>query len=108
MPEAVEIMNVNTLPNVSAKPPETAPQARLRQAAQHFEAFWVAQVLKEGRSKEGTFIEGSMASRMYRDMLDETLADKLAERGVLGLAELIVRQLDPAKTSASSEAPSKE
>jgi Rod binding domain-containing protein len=77
-------------------PLPTDPQARLRYAAQQFEALWISHVLKEARGQGGTFLDKSMGSRMFRDMLDEAFAQHMAERGAFGLADRIVAQMQPA------------
>ncbi len=69
--------------------------ARLRFAAQKLEAVWLSHVLKEGRGPSQGFLDSSMASQTFRDMLDEALAEDIAASGKFGLADSIVRQLVP-------------
>ncbi len=69
-------------------------QAALKQTAEQFEALFVQMVLKQMRqATPGDPLLGSDRSRFYRDMYDRQLALHLANRGGLGIAEMIVRQL---------------
>lgn len=78
-------------------------EARLRYAAQKLEAVWILHVLKEGRGTSQGFLDNSLASRTFHDMLDEALADDIAASGKFGLAENLVRQLMPAVDAPASD-----
>jgi len=81
-------------------------ERRLAYVASQLEAVWLAHLLKESRGTEGGGLLGkSQGSKMFKELLDETLAQKMAERGVLGLAEALVRQHGPEKTSAVAALP---
>lgn len=80
------------------------PQMRLRYAAQQLEALWLKHVLKEGRGSGGGMLDNSLASRTFHDMLDEALADCMAEGGALGLADRIIEQMQPAPIAESARA----
>lgn len=71
----------------------------LRQAAEQFEAIFFNMLLKSMRQANKAFeAEGLMNSQtteFYRDMHDSQLATDLAQKGSLGLADLLVQQLDP-------------
>lgn len=75
-------------------------QGALRQAAEQFEAIFFNMLLKSMRQANKAFeAEGMMNSQtteFYRDMHDNQLASDLARKGGLGLADLLVQQLDPA------------
>ncbi|HRQ05037.1 MAG TPA: flagellar assembly peptidoglycan hydrolase FlgJ [Nitrosomonas halophila] len=76
------------------------PQAGLRQAARQFEALFVNMMLKSMRDaspQQGLF--DNEQSRFYTQMLDQQLAQNLAEQGI-GLADLIVQQLDQVMDAA--------
>ncbi len=69
-------------------------QAALKQTAKQFEALFVQMVLKQMRqTTPGDPLMGGERSRFYRDLYDRQLALHLAERGGIGIAEMIVRQL---------------
>lgn len=77
---------------------------RLTYASKKLEAVWLSHILKEAHSSNGGFLEKSMASKMFREMLDEALAEKMAERGTTGLTEILVKRLLPANSSESTHA----
>src|SRR4051812_7518807 len=65
------------------------------EAAQKLEAFFLRRVLAEVRP-EDSMLEGGFAGGTFREMLDGALADKMAESGGLGLANVIERELSRA------------
>ncbi len=70
-------------------------KARLLEAAQDFEAIFVRQLLKTMRSTlttGGMFGSGSIGE-IYSDIMDNAVAEKIAERSGLGLAESIYKQM---------------
>lgn len=71
----------------------------LRRAAEQFEAIFFNMLLKSMRQANAAFeSEGMMNSQtteFYRDMHDSQMASDLAQKGSLGLADLLVQQLDP-------------
>lgn len=78
----------------------TAPLAsmspqRLRQAAQDFEAFYLARTLEpmfEGVGTEAPF-GGGMAEDMWRSLLIDEYGKAIAKAGGIGIADAIVRGL---------------
>lgn len=72
-----------------------AKKIRLEKAAEGFEAIFIRQLLKTMRSTlsgEGIFGKGSVGE-IYGDMMDNALADILAKRDALGIADSLYRQL---------------
>lgn len=72
---------------------QAQPEAALKQAATQFEAVFMNMLLKSMREslpQDGPF--ASDTTRTYTTMLDQQLAQKMAEQGT-GLADLIVKQL---------------
>lgn len=72
----------------------------LEETAKHFESIFVNMMMKSMRSagevladKESPF--NSQQVKFYRDMHDQQMATNLATTGSIGLAEVIVQQLDP-------------
>jgi flagellar protein FlgJ len=66
----------------------------VRKVAQQFEALFIQMMLKNMRNggvEDQLF--GSDQEKMYRDMFDQQLSVDLSEKGALGLADLLVRQL---------------
>ena len=70
-------------------------KAKLREAANEFEAIFIQQMLKTMRktSLESDFIKKSEGEKIFRSMLDEQYAIISAKSGSLGLGEMIFQQL---------------
>lgn len=72
----------------------TPDMAKLRKAAQAFEAVFLRQMIGSMRSASlGDGILDSSATEQFRDMSDSKMADAMASKGVLGVADLLVKQL---------------
>lgn len=81
------------------------PSKALLPVAQQFESVYLQMMLKSMRQavpEGGLFNEESM--KTYRDMMDNQLAVNLAEKGGIGLAKVMVKQLSPAPESAETQA----
>jgi len=89
-----------TMNGAAAHRAPTAPVAsmspqRLRQAAQDFEAFYLARTLEpmfEGVGTEAPF-GGGMAEDMWRSLLIDEYGKAIAKAGGIGIADAIVRGL---------------
>ncbi|WFE67921.1 rod-binding protein [Thiomicrospira sp. R3] len=68
--------------------------AVLRPVAEQFEALFLEQILKNSRQVklDDGWLDGNQADT-YFDMYDKQLAQNLASKGSLGLADMIVEQL---------------
>jgi flagellar protein FlgJ len=80
------------------------PEAALNDAAKQFEVLFMNMLLKSMREtvpQEGLF--DSEQTRFYTAMLDQQLSEKLSARGI-GLAEIMVRQLQRAAPAAADGA----
>jgi peptidoglycan hydrolase FlgJ len=89
---------------------EQAPAA-LKEAARQFESLFTQMLLKSMREANKSFGEdslfGSDQGEMYQDMFDDQIAMQLSKGKGLGLADMLVRQLQGGvpgteKTSASA------
>ena len=71
----------------------------LEKVAKQFEGIFMKMLLKSMRDANKAFESdspfNSQSSETYRKMHDDQMAMELSENGSLGLAELIVQQLDP-------------
>jgi flagellar protein FlgJ len=69
------------------------PEA-LKTAARQFEALFTQQLLKTAReSKIGDDLMGGQQTEFYQGMFDQQIAQKMSEGRGLGIADLLVRQL---------------
>lgn len=99
--------------NVSAKvgalaDPKASELDQLKAAAKQFEAIFTRQMLKSTRDAKlcDDDLFGSDATDQFRDMQDGNLADQLAGKGAIGIADLLVRQFQArvAKPAAATGA----
>jgi len=70
--------------------------AALKETAEKYEALFLQMMLKEMRkttSGEGLF--DSEQTQFYQQMFDDQIAQELAKRGDVGIADMLVRQLSP-------------
>jgi flagellar protein FlgJ len=82
---------------------EQSPQA-LREAARQFESLFTNMMLKSMRSAtEGDPLFGSDQADFYQDMFDQQLAVELGKGRGLGLADMLVRQLQGKAGAGSSD-----
>lgn len=73
---------------------QTPSPETVRKVAQQFEALFIQMMLKNMRDTGvGDELFGSDQEKLYRDMFDQQLSVNLSEKGALGLADLLVRQL---------------
>ena len=80
------------------------PQATLKQVAKHFESLYMNMMLKSMRAASfGDPNFDSNSSEMYRDMYDKQIALQLSEQRGLGLAEMLVKQLQNGLPQTSKE-----
>lgn len=78
----------------AAADPTAAEKAKLKSAAQAFEAVFLRQMISSMRSASlGDGLTDSDASNQFRDMADGNTADAMASHGVLGIAKMLEKQL---------------
>lgn len=86
------------------------PQASLRKIAHQFESLYIKMMLKSMRDASmGDPLFDSNTSKVYRDMFDNQLAIDMSDHGGIGLADMLVKQLQryvphDAKHSAAQHA----
>ena len=80
----------------TAAPSTASPdQAKLKKAAQAFEAVFVRQLIGSMRSaSDGDGLFDSEASKQFQDMADAKTADAMASKGALHIADMLVKQYD--------------
>ncbi len=82
----------------------TTENRSLEDVAQQFESLFVQQlltVMRSGLGEDGLF-EGNTGQDMYASMMDQALAQALAQRGGIGLADPILKSLQDMQHKAGS------
>jgi len=73
---------------------QSDPQATLKKVAQHFESIYMNMMIKSMRQASlGDPIFDSNSGGMYRDMYDSQLALQMSQQNGIGLADMLVKQL---------------
>jgi flagellar protein FlgJ len=90
-------MTTVALPSTGSVPPAPAGRedpAKIRDAAQQFEALLLAQILRSAHDDNSGWLgSGDGASDCTTGLAEEQLARLLAEKGGLGLAQMIAAGL---------------
>lgn len=69
-------------------------QKELRKACEQFEAIFAKRLLGEMRKGvQETHFGDTPGAEIYRDMMDQAIADAMSKRGALGIADTLYRQL---------------
>jgi soluble lytic murein transglycosylase-like protein len=87
-------MQIQGLSSQTPRPGSTPEQ--IRKVAQEFESIFSSLMIKAMRSTvgENPLVPRSFGEDVYTDMLDNEYSKKLAANGSLGLADLIVKELE--------------
>lgn len=82
---------------------------QLKAAAKQFEAIFTRQIMKSMRDSKlaDDDLFGSDATDQFREMQDSKLADQLADKGAIGIADLLVKQFEArvAKSTPATTTP---
>lgn len=82
-----------------ASAPAQDERAKLKAAAQAFEAVFLRQMISSMRTASlGDGLLDTSASDQFRDLSDARTADSMAEKGALGIAEMLLRQYGGTET----------
>ena len=94
LPLSALTLRANQL-KVIPKTKGVSEDAKLREAANEFEAIFIQQMLKSMRktSLESDLLPKSEGEKIFRSMLDEQYAILSAKSGRLGLGEMIFQQI---------------
>lgn len=84
---------------VTELPLAKAPDRRLVAAVKDFEAILLGQMMKDMRHSipDSGLLGGGSQEEMMRDLLDEEWTRQLAQGRGIGLAQVLLRQLQPAQ-----------
>jgi flagellar protein FlgJ len=77
-------------------PPQTkSMDEKLKDVSQMYEKHFLGEMMKAMRSTvhEGGFIQSNQAEKIFREQLDDQYVDKWGEKGGIGLADLIYKQM---------------
>lgn len=79
----------------------------LVEACRQMESLFINHLFKEMRATihRSGFISGGRAEEIYTSMMDAEMAAKLANRGGVGLAEMLLHQLGTSVTDPGAEDP---
>lgn len=73
----------------------------LKKACEQFEAVFAKKLLSEmRRGVKETQIGDQAGSEIYRDMMDQAIADSIAHRGSLGIGDLLYKQFEKQVTAS--------
>ena len=87
-------MQINAI-SQGVQPSASPEKAQLEKTAKQFEAIFLRQMIGTMRqSGGGEGIFDSSATEQFRDMSDARTADTMAEKGALGIAEMLLRQYE--------------
>jgi peptidoglycan hydrolase FlgJ len=68
--------------------------AALKEVGKHFEAMFIQMMLKSMRdATPGDPLFGNKEGDLYRDLFDKQISESMASQGSMGLADIIVKQL---------------
>jgi len=78
---------------------KTDADTDLQEACEQFESLMLNFMIREMRATvpEGTLLPRSMAEEIFTGMLDEKVADEMAQNGGIGISRMIFDQLRSAK-----------
>jgi flagellar protein FlgJ len=87
--------------------PKAGQLDKLKAAAKQFEAVFARQMLKSAHDAKLTDddVFGSDATDQFREMQDSNLADQLAGKGALGVADLLIKQFAARLGNAPASSP---
>jgi Rod binding domain-containing protein len=75
----------------------------VREAAQNFEALFVMQVMQEMEKslENGSIFGNGLEGKTYGDLMKWEIAKNISTQSPLGIAEALVKQLEPQKAAQS-------
>ena len=84
-------------PPGASQTPETPEHRKLRKAAEDFETILISELWEQFQSGVSSLSGGSQpaGSDTLNSLATQSLSSALAHRGGLGIAQMIVRQLEP-------------
>ena len=74
----------------------------LKKACEQFEAIFAKQLLSEMRKGENDPLTKAPGGEIYKDMMDQAIADSMAHQGALGIGKILYKQFEKAVSAGSS------
>jgi flagellar protein FlgJ len=90
----MEIAKMGSIQTGFGLPGGSSPQT-LREATQQFESLFITQVMKamRGTVPESHLMGSGSGEKLFREMLDQELAGRVALSGGFGIGEMLYQQL---------------
>ena len=86
-------MSISSISTQSSTTVSVAEQQKLEQAAQAFEAIFVRNMISSMRKTElANDLFSNSGSDQFRDLMDQQIADDMAQNNGLGIAEMLFDQ----------------
>ena len=81
------------------------PSKAVRKTAEQFEAYFIQQMMKTMRDsiEKSDLVEGGNME-MYQDLMDKEVSLSMAQRGGMGLADMLERQMNQTQTQSTQDA----
>ena len=83
--------------HTQAKAAYTKEKARVTKATQDFEAVFIGMMLKQMRKSmagDNALFGKSSESKIYQDMMDDSLAQEMSHTGTFGLAKAMMKSIE--------------
>lgn len=96
-------MSINGITGIGGTlKPTAGDDKRLKQTCSDFESLLVSQMLANMRQTipENSLFGSSDADDIFQDMMDQQIAQNIAESGSIGIGKLIYKQVSEASKSA--------
>lgn len=81
------------------------PSKAVRKTAEQFEAYFIQQMMKTMRDsvEKSDLVEGGNME-MYQDLMDKEVSLSMVQRGGMGLADMLERQMNLTQTQSTQDA----
>ncbi|MFH1010630.1 MAG: rod-binding protein [bacterium] len=101
--EPLAIQKSNFLPRSRTENTKAAEQpTRLKEVAQTFESLFVLQLLQEMEKtlETGSIFGAGIEGKTYGELIEWELARRISAQSPLGIADALIRQLEPLSTAS--------
>ena len=105
MESAVTLNNLHSLPTDKLSSLSSSDKAKVEEAAQDFEAFFLTRMMEsmfEGVSTDGMF-DGGEAEKIYRSLLLDEYGKEMAKLGTIGVKDYVMDAVLKLQEAASNQ-----